>query len=435
MSERLTKLVVSLEARQDQFLNELNKSRTETARWKKQVQGSLNGVAKTSVKSSAVMRGGFRAARGAAGQFGYQIQDIAVQLQSGQNAMLIFGQQGSQIASIFGPGGAVLGAVLAVGAALATAFLPNLFKSKETVDDLAERIRSFNKDLSKLTVSQRAVLINKLTAEFEAQKKVISDTTKELERLSVEQVEHNRLMAMSEEEIAGFGAGIISHLAALRQNSATTTAEMHKLIATIDLAAQEADLASEKIKNFGEAEKKRSEDVANMISALQKEAATYGMTAKQIALYEAALIDANWAERMEIETLHDLAEARAEADRKQESIDEIIDRLTTMVSTYGYSAKQLDIYAASQRGASDAEMERISSLWGLYEAAEAAKKAALEADRQQKVRDSQFRQVDNIMRVGIGGYGTSDDGEKLDSIDRGIGELVEMERNNKGILV
>jgi uncharacterized 2Fe-2S/4Fe-4S cluster protein (DUF4445 family) len=54
-------------------------------------------------------------ARRTAGQLGFQVQDIAVQLQSGTNAMIVFGQQGSQIAGAFGPGGAILGAVIAVG--------------------------------------------------------------------------------------------------------------------------------------------------------------------------------------------------------------------------------------------------------------------------------------------------------------------------------
>ncbi len=78
--------------------------------------------------------------RGVAGQLGYQIQDIAVQLQMGTNALMVFGQQGSQIAAAFGPTGAVVGAFLAVGAALGTAFLPALFDSKKAADDLSESI-------------------------------------------------------------------------------------------------------------------------------------------------------------------------------------------------------------------------------------------------------------------------------------------------------
>lgn len=86
----------------------------------------------------------FGAMRGSLGQLGYQIQDVAVQLQSGQNAMLVFGQQGSQIASIFGPGGAVIGAVLAVSAALGTALLPRLFDSTDAAKDLEQALEDLD---------------------------------------------------------------------------------------------------------------------------------------------------------------------------------------------------------------------------------------------------------------------------------------------------
>jgi uncharacterized coiled-coil protein SlyX len=80
----------------------------------------------------------FRVMKGAVGQLGFQIQDIAVQLQGGQNAMLVFGQQGSQIASIFGPGGAVIGAVLAVAAAIGTALVGSLGAATEKTSELVK---------------------------------------------------------------------------------------------------------------------------------------------------------------------------------------------------------------------------------------------------------------------------------------------------------
>lgn len=68
-------------------------------------------------------------ARMNAGMVGAQVQDIAVQLQSGTSALTVFAQQGSQLASIFGPTGmivgglaAIAGATLAVGKASKDAF-------------------------------------------------------------------------------------------------------------------------------------------------------------------------------------------------------------------------------------------------------------------------------------------------------------------------
>ena len=87
-------------------------------------------------RSNNAMRKGMRGSRGAMGQMSYQIQDIAVQLQGGQNAMLVFSQQGSQMASVFGPTGIVVGALLAVGGALASALIPNLFETTDAMEQL-----------------------------------------------------------------------------------------------------------------------------------------------------------------------------------------------------------------------------------------------------------------------------------------------------------
>lgn len=48
-------------------------------------------------------------------QGGYQVQDFAVQVAGGQNALVAFSQQASQMAGFFGPTGAMVGAGIAVG--------------------------------------------------------------------------------------------------------------------------------------------------------------------------------------------------------------------------------------------------------------------------------------------------------------------------------
>ena len=61
--------------------------------------------------------GGFtRSLGGAAMQF----QDIAIQLQSGTKASIVFAEQGSQLLSAFGAGGAIAGGVIAIGGAFYT---------------------------------------------------------------------------------------------------------------------------------------------------------------------------------------------------------------------------------------------------------------------------------------------------------------------------
>jgi len=85
-----------------------------------------------------------RQSRAHLGQLGHQVQDVAVQLQMGMNPLMVFGQQGSQVASIFGAKGALLGGLIAVAAVLAQQLIPNLFKSTKSIKDLKEEINALN---------------------------------------------------------------------------------------------------------------------------------------------------------------------------------------------------------------------------------------------------------------------------------------------------
>lgn len=111
----------------------LNDEQIESVKAAQAATAGMRGVDAAAGKAS---KGGLRIMRGGFGQLGHQIQDISVQLQMGQNALLVFGQQGSQIASLFGQNGALIGAFLAVGAAIGTALAPKLFSSKSAMDEL-----------------------------------------------------------------------------------------------------------------------------------------------------------------------------------------------------------------------------------------------------------------------------------------------------------
>lgn len=125
-------------------------------------------------KATMMANGGLRLMRGGMGQLGHQVQDIAVQLQMGQNALLIFGQQGGQIASLFGQNGALIGAVLAVGAALGTYFMPKIFSSKDALEELKKSAEATSKFLEVDFISGVALL----TSEFEKLSKKGEDLAK-----------------------------------------------------------------------------------------------------------------------------------------------------------------------------------------------------------------------------------------------------------------
>jgi len=96
------------------------------------------------VKVSGKVQGSMRGLRGQAQNLGWQLQDVAVQAQMGTNALVILGQQGSQLASGFGATGALIGAGIAVGAALVGVAISAL-KAKKGIGNLEKITTELNK--------------------------------------------------------------------------------------------------------------------------------------------------------------------------------------------------------------------------------------------------------------------------------------------------
>lgn len=141
----------------------------ENQRLNKQLR-SITAANDSFNRSMNQSRGMMRGSRGALGQMSYQIQDVAVQLQGGQNAMLVFTQQGSQMASVFGPTGIVVGAILAVGGALGTALLPNLFKTTDSMEEL-ERVSKLLDDTFDDLDGRTRILTDRMKELYETNKK------------------------------------------------------------------------------------------------------------------------------------------------------------------------------------------------------------------------------------------------------------------------
>ena len=97
----------------------------------------------------------FKAMRGATQQASFQLQDIAVQAQSGTDAFIIIGQQGPQLASIFGPGGAVFGAVIAFGALLGGLLVSQMGSTGDAFKRLEEDMEGLEDKFDDLTEAQK----------------------------------------------------------------------------------------------------------------------------------------------------------------------------------------------------------------------------------------------------------------------------------------
>jgi len=173
---------------------------------------SMRASMRNTAKQSKALNQQFRFMRGGLGQVGHQVQDIAVQLQMGTNAMIVFGQQGSQIASLFGPQGAVLGAVLAVGAAIAVGLSGNIKEADDAFKDLEERIREQIAATKDLTDAQRNFLTLAASKRLDDLRKKYSDTKNE-------QVATRDSLALLNEELERYQSGNVTVRDALNQRS------------------------------------------------------------------------------------------------------------------------------------------------------------------------------------------------------------------------
>lgn len=121
-------------------------------------------------------QGSFRGMRGQMQNFGYQMQDVAVQVQMGTNAMTIFSQQGSQLAAGFGPTGALIGAGIAFAGMLGSLLIPKVLDAGKNVEELTDKLKELAK-ASGLTKEQAEVLVA-------GQRKLIKEYTKEHNELA-----------------------------------------------------------------------------------------------------------------------------------------------------------------------------------------------------------------------------------------------------------
>lgn len=143
----LQKLGVNADKAEDavkKYKEETKKNETAQKNYKKQ-QEEANEAVRGAAQVHKEARGGFRAMRGATQQLSFQLQDVAVQAQSGTAGLTILAQQGPQILSIFGPGGAVVGALVAFGALIGSVLVTAFRDSSDGAEGLEKSLDELDK--------------------------------------------------------------------------------------------------------------------------------------------------------------------------------------------------------------------------------------------------------------------------------------------------
>lgn len=288
-------------------------------------------------------QGSMRALRGQASNVGFQLQDIAVQAQMGTNALVILGQQGSQLAAGFGATGALVGAFIAVGAAVANVLVPNLMKGKDELKELTEAMRENAKEYG-LTKEQAEFLSNVENKTIDEKKKLIKKLTEERDEL---------------------GKGVQTYEEYERQlkDAAVAASGLGSRQSGINPIAGQTILSQ---KEWNEEQKRSQERAVELTSHIQTLGTQIDESKEKIQAYSASI-----------------GQGTDEQKKWETSNNQIINGLTEQSRTLGLVGSQIavlnkrrDLEILSSQNATDAEKEKVAAAYDAIIAHEIASEVA-----------------------------------------------------------
>lgn len=367
-----------------QGLNSTLESTSTTTR-----SSSRNMAGLTSVGSEATRM--FKLQKGALQQAGFQFQDLAVQVGSGTSAFVAIGQQGSQLLGILGPGGALLGAVLAIGSVIGGTLYRALGQGEEATEGLADEMRELAEQLDVVSDRQRDI-INAGYAQTIAEQKSLIDEERE-SLFEAERTMETFVRRLSEQE-----KEVLANNGSLERFSDRIDDARNKISlaeGVIEATRKEQTEFWKEIDKGSDAAERERNELEELISALQQQAAAIGETNRQTDLRVAKDLNANdtqkeainqaynaiEAEEARQEAIKKSAQATIEADRAQRdyetSVSSLINKLDPLGAAFesSYQSQQLLIRAA-QDGLID-EDQRDNLIKNLVEGmAEGGEKAS-----------------------------------------------------------
>lgn len=164
----------------------------------KQTTAAVDGLT-TATKANSAAINTTTANTGRMGQItqsaGYQIQDFAVQVGGGTNALVAFSQQAPQLLGVFGPAGAIAGAVVAIGAIATKVFMGMAEGAQQT----GEEFDKLASDLEK-AFGEKA---KKLVAEFADEIDALTTGSKTLREAELALYETRTLQAETNAKLIG----------------------------------------------------------------------------------------------------------------------------------------------------------------------------------------------------------------------------------------
>lgn len=291
--------------------------------------------------------GAYRGLRGAATGLGYQIQDIAVQLQQGTNGLMVFAQQGSQIASLLGPWGALAGAAIAIGGALAGSLIPGMLNTADSAEEVSSRVAELVQELDNLNQEQQKIVQQAQQLQINQQQKAIEEQTKAIEaqRKAIADLnaENGKLRYVPTGGGTLSGAGLGTQVAV--DNTKKIKDATDELIVAqtklVELERQLADLRDPK-------------NITGLLKDLEEQAKLAGLTGRALYEQEAALKGLLGVEaeryvqlKLEIDAKNEalkLSEKKDKTDEKAaakqlEAEQKLIANIQRQIDLYGVTSK------------------------------------------------------------------------------------------------
>ena len=355
----------------------------------KQLQNQI-ALEKQAMQTKRGLNGQLRLIRGGFGQMGHQVQDVAVQLQGGTDAMIVFGQQGGQIASLFGPGGAIVGAFLAVGAAAFTAFR-DVKVAENKFDELRTTLEGLKPAADASAEAIRGAILALQVAQLAEAGENIDDTTEAM---------RNQLEAAREAEakMNGLADGTIR----VRGGNIGLNAQLEKSKKRFQDQAGEAGRSLAQIIQF----QKALEDMGIQASTPELEA----LKAEVVELGKAALeageplTDALFTPESVTEAKEKIAEIEKSLLTGKDKINQQYQDMATDVveafrdSGQGGSAEFIALMEAVNKARLDAiaEIDKKEQEQANREKERAAAKAAREAKAAQAKVDAEKRAISTL---------------------------------------
>lgn len=344
------------------------------------------GMSKTAQGVSAGMRG----MQSAAQNFGYQIQDIAVQLAGGQNFILILAQQLPQMLTGMGAAAAGIGALIAVVGGLSLAFGTSV-KKIELFDKAIESIQA------SITLAAGGV------SEYTEQMKVLAGLSETMAKIKIASLIGEQKQAYKDgssalQEYTQNVFGFVRGFGSFEEKVSKITGKK--------LGKEGFDEAANAVKEFRfqvtSFSLQQTEDSVDSLETSLKRLADSGATstAEGRALIETTLaqITAFRSGQITLDALNkSLNDNSLITKGNQETVRSLVEALKLESETLGATARAQALHVAWLNKATQAQLNAINSYFDAIEAQEKKIEADEKAKDKEKENAKSIKDVSNSL--------------------------------------